>query len=103
MKVQNSMDASVMLPEEKVWHDEKACQVIDDLLDYIKDGEWHGTRELMTLISPTKLEKTLTFLEKYRFIKWDKKTAHVKLDYAALNFLQNLFQASKHWKKRATH
>jgi hypothetical protein len=92
-----------MLPEEKVWQDENACIIIDGLLDSIKDGEWHDVRELMALVSPTKLERVLSFLAEYQFIEWNKQDARVRLDYATLDFLQKLFSLKRQrWKKQAS-
>jgi hypothetical protein len=87
-------------------------QILDDLLGSLKDGGWHSVKELMSIISPLKLERALVFLEQYDFIQWDKKHGRVRLDYGVLNFLQRLFEVktsghqdvkTERWKKRCRH
>lgn len=76
-------------------------QILDDLLDYLKDGNWHSVRELMSRISPLKLERALVFLEQYGFIEWDKREGKIRLNYSVLNFLRGLFgEKTERWKKR---
>jgi hypothetical protein len=91
-----------MIREEKVWSDEKACKVAEDVLDALRDGEWHSVRDLIAQVSPVKLEKVLEFYAEYDFVEWDRQAGKVRLDYLTVAFLRKLFQNSRaKWKKRS--
>lgn len=64
---------------------------LDEVLNVLKDGEWHSVRELMTCVSPMNLERVLVFLSEFKFVEWNKKIGQVKLSYCTLDFLQRLF------------
>lgn len=77
---------------------------VEDVLDVLKDGEWHSVRELMVHVSPMKLGKILTFFSEFKFIKWDKKAAQVKLNYDTITFLKRLFGIRiERWYERGRH
>jgi uncharacterized protein YfbU (UPF0304 family) len=78
-------------------------QVFDEILDIIKDGDWHNFEELSakaTQLNENQLEFILSFMQQYDFIKRERKrwslcTRRVKLNPMMVTFLERLGELPK--------
>lgn len=64
--------------------------VIDDILDFLGDGEWHGFVEVADNFRSLggRFERVLGFLAEHGFINLDEKRKRVKINSAFSKFLQ---------------
>jgi len=73
-------------------------QVFDDILEILKDREWHSFQELWEktkTLNQNQLEFILSFMQSYDFIQrerkhWSLHTKRVKLNPMMANFLDQL-------------
>jgi len=65
---------------------------IDELLELLEDGKWHGLNEIMekSRLCKSKAETITDFLAEYDFIQLDKERQKAKLTRSALNFLKKI-------------
>ncbi len=64
--------------------------VVDDILDFLGDGEWHGFVEVADNFRSleSRIERILGFLARHGFINLDEKRKRVKIDPSFFRFLQ---------------
>ena len=75
---------------------------LDDILDCLKDGKWHSTRELMVCVSVPKLEKILEFMAHFQMVEWNRQSGYVRLDYFTIVFLKTLFEdKAMRWQRKS--
>jgi len=65
---------------------------IDELLELLEDGKWHGLNEIIekSLLCKSKAEIIIDFLAEYAFIQLDKECQEARLTPSALNFLKKI-------------
>ena len=65
---------------------------IDEILDLLKNGEWHGIEEVADKIRlhNSKVELITSFLAEYDFLQFDKKERKIKLSPQLLVFLKKI-------------
>ena len=65
---------------------------IDEILDLLKNGEWHGVKEIAdkTRLHEFKVELITSFLTQYDFLEFDKKEKKIKLSPQLLHFLKKI-------------
>jgi len=66
--------------------------VADEILDILKNGEWHWIHEVSekTQLSVFKLELLTKFLAKYQFIELDKRKQRTRLTTPLANFIRKI-------------
>jgi len=64
--------------------------VIDEILDYLGDGEWHGFPEITRNFRAVedKVDRILGFLADHGFIDLDREGGRVKINASFSRFLQ---------------
>jgi len=70
----------------------QALLAIDEILDLLKNGEWHGVKEIAdkTRLHEFKVELVTSFLTQYDFLEFDKKEKKIKLSPQLLLFLKKI-------------
>jgi len=65
---------------------------IDEILDLLKNGEWHGIKEIADKVQlrEFKAELITSFLAEYDFLELDKKERKIKLSPQMLLFLKKI-------------
>ena len=65
---------------------------IDEILDLLKNGEWHGVKEIAdkTRLHEFKVELITSFLAQYDFLEFEKKEKKIKLSPQLLLFLKKI-------------
>ena len=65
---------------------------IDEILDLLKNGEWHELKEITdkTRLRELKVEIITSFLAEYDFLEFDKKEKKIKLSPQLLLFLKKI-------------
>lgn len=65
---------------------------IDDILDALKNGEWHNSEEISerTRLQRFKVELLTKFLAEYNFIEVDNKEQRIRLTPPLLNFIKKI-------------
>jgi len=65
---------------------------IDEILQLLKNGEWHGLREIVdkTRLHEFKVELITSFLAEYDFLEFDKREKKIKLSLQLLLFLKKI-------------
>ena len=65
---------------------------IDQILDLLKNGEWHELKEITdkTRLQELKVEIITSFLAEYDFLEFDKKEKKIKLSPQLLLFLRKI-------------
>jgi DNA-binding IclR family transcriptional regulator len=71
---------------------EITLSVADEILDVLKNGEWHWIHEISekTQLSVFKLELLIKFLAKYKFIELDKTKQRTKLTPPLVSFIRKI-------------
>ena len=66
--------------------------VIDKILWFLRDGEWHDLKEITEQIelSEFKVEIAVNFLREYDFIQHHKKARKIRLQPSILEFVKNI-------------
>ena len=66
--------------------------MINDVLDVLMDGEWHGVAELAerVRISPKKVKLVLRFLAKFGIAEFDEEKRVARATQPALRWLRGL-------------
>ena len=70
---------------------------IDEILDLLKNGEWHGVKEIAdkTRLHEFKVELITSFLAQYDFLEFEKKEKKIKLSPQLLLFLKKIEGAER--------
>jgi len=65
---------------------------VDEILELLKNGEWHGLREIAdkTQLREFKVELITSFLAEYDFLEFNKKEKKIKLSPQLLLFLKKI-------------
>lgn len=65
---------------------------IDQILELLKNGEWHGLREIAdkTGLQEFKVEVIMSFLAEYNFLKFNKKEKKMKMSPELVLFLKKV-------------
>jgi DNA-binding IclR family transcriptional regulator len=65
---------------------------IDEILGLLRNGEWHGVKELAdkSRFQESKVELITSFLAKYDFLEFDQKEKRVKLSQQLRLFLSKI-------------
>ncbi len=65
---------------------------IDEILELLKNGDWHGLKEISnkTQLKKFKVELITSFLAEYDFLEFDKKEKRIKLSPQLLHFLEKI-------------
>jgi len=65
---------------------------IDELLELLEDGKWHGLNEIIekSRLCKFKAETITNFLAEYAFVQLDKKCQKARLTPSALDFLKKI-------------
>lgn len=66
--------------------------VIDEILNVLKNGEWHGLVEISekTGLNGLKVKLVTNFLAEYNFIELDAKEKRTRLTSELLNFIRKI-------------
>jgi DNA-binding IclR family transcriptional regulator len=66
--------------------------VIDEILELLKNGEWHELKEIAekTRLQDLKVQLITTFLAEYDFLEFDKKYRKIRLSPQLQLFLKKL-------------
>jgi len=66
--------------------------VIDEILDALKNGQWHDLKEILerTHLSRFKFEILTNFLAEYNFIELDKKKQRTRLTPPLMKFIKKI-------------
>jgi DNA-binding IclR family transcriptional regulator len=66
--------------------------LIDEILELLKNGEWHELKEIAekTRLKDLKVELITTFLAEYDFLEFDKKCRRIRLSPQLRLFLKKL-------------
>jgi len=70
---------------------------IDEILELLEDGKWHGTKEVMekSNLQEFKVEVIYGFLAEYAFIDFNKEQQKAKLTHTTLKFLKEIRRIKK--------
>jgi len=65
---------------------------IDEILDVLKNGKWHGLKEISekTQLQGLKVELLTNFLAEYDFVELNKKEHKTRLTPPLLDFLSKI-------------
>jgi DNA-binding IclR family transcriptional regulator len=65
---------------------------IDEILDLLKNGEWHGLKEVAdrARLKEVKVEIVTSFLVEYDFLEFDKEEKKIKLSPQLQLFLKKI-------------
>ena len=65
---------------------------IDEILDLLRNGEWHGLKEVAdrTRLKEVKVEIVTSFLVEYDFLEFDKEEKKIKLSPQLQLFLKKI-------------
>jgi len=76
---------SAGLPKES-----EPLQEIDEVVDLIKDGQWHTLEDIVTkaTLPELKTNKILEFLADYNFIHLDSRHKKAKVTHSLMKFLK---------------
>lgn len=71
--------------------------VIDEIMELLKDGKWHGMNEVTekSRLSEFKAETVMSFLAEYDFIQLDKERRKARLTPPTLDFLEEIQRVEK--------
>jgi predicted transcriptional regulator len=74
-----------------------ALSAIDEILDLLEDGKWHGIKEAMVKsdLQEFKVEMIYGFLAEYAFIDFNKEQQKAKLTPVTLEFLREIRRINK--------
>lgn len=66
--------------------------IIDNILELLKNGEWHDLEEISkrTRLDKFKVELLTNFLAEYNFVELDKKEQRTRLTPPLLNFIKKI-------------
>lgn len=70
---------------------------IDEILWLLKDGEWHGLKEITKKVALPKFkaEIAVNFLGEYDFIQLNENVKRVKLQPSMLEFIEEIQRLEK--------
>lgn len=65
---------------------------IDEILELLKNGDWHELKEISdkTQLHKSKVELITSFLAEYDFLEFDQKEKKIKLSPQLLHFLKKI-------------
>jgi len=80
----------------------KGLLAIDEILDLLKNGEWHGVKEIADRVQlrELKVELITGFLAEYDFLEVDKKEKRIKLSPHMLLFLKKIEDIERRLRSR---
>lgn len=77
--------------------EKQALLAIDDILELLNNGEWHGLKEIADRIrlNEFKVELITSFLAEYDFLEFNKKEKRIKLSPQLLHFLKKIEEVER--------
>lgn len=75
-----------------MWREKHPLLAIDEILELLKNGDWHELKEISnkTHLHKSKVELITSFLAEYDFLELDKKEKKIKLSPQLLHFLKKI-------------
>ncbi len=66
--------------------------IIDEILDVVRNGEWHRIKEIAqkTKLSESKVELVSGFLATYDFLEFDKESKRIRVSQQLQHFLSKI-------------